>query len=135
MDIKNGVTLNAPPAGSVGGVTIVITGNYAVDLGNNQSLNITAPTTGDYAGIAMTSLRTANSSVTHVLENNAALNIQGALYFPSQGLEFSNNVTSNSNGCTEVVAGTVLLKQNVVLGNNCTGTGVKPIGVSTQLVE
>ena len=123
MSIKNNVIVNA-----TGGVTFIINGNYAVDIGNNARLNLTAPTTGPYAGLAFFGTRTGTTSVTQVFSNNATLNIQGTIYFPSQTIEIDNNGATTANGCTHVIAQIIEIENNVRLDNNCDATGVLPIG-------
>ena len=76
LTLGNNATVNA-----TGGVTLVITGDNAISLGNNSRLNITAPTTGTTQGIAIASIRTAASTTTQVFSNNQILNIKGAMYF------------------------------------------------------
>lgn len=128
---QNNSVLNA-----TGGVTIVIVGNEALNIGNNAQINITAPTSGAFAGLAIMGSRTGTSTVTQVFSNNTQLNITGAVYFPNQIVQFDNNASSNPNGCTQVIGREVVFQNNVNLSNNCAGTGVKPIGASTiGLVE
>lgn len=131
LTMNNNVTVNA-----TGGVTIIVNGNYAVNIGNNAALNVTAPTTGPYAGIALMGLRTATPTVSQVFGNNAMLNIVGALYFPNQILHFSNNGIVGTSHCTQVIARIIDIDNNVYLDNDCAATGVTPIGGSeTTLVE
>ncbi len=150
-DFKNNVTLNLAPGAyyiddkltiqnnvvvdGTGGVTLIINDNTAIDIKNNQALNITAPTSGDYAGLALMSRSDAQSGIVQKFSNNAVLNIQGAIYFPNQELEIDNNGATNPNDCTHLIARKITLMNNAKVGNNCTGTGVKPIGPPAQLVE
>ena len=129
LSIKNNVTVNGT------GVTLVVNGNYAIDIGNNVTLDIAAPTSGDYAGLAFFGLRNATSSVLQKFSNNTVLNIQGAVYFPNQILEFDNNGATTSQGCTHVIARMVRMMNNVELKNDCAGTGVRPISPPAHLVE
>ena len=130
--LNNSVTLNATT-----GVTIVINGNYAISVGNNVTLNLTAPTSGATAGIAMASIRTASSTVTQSFSNNAFMNLTGALYFPNQILLFDNNSTINTSVCGQMVARMVSIQNNANLKTSCTGTGVQQvvIGGPSKLVE
>ena len=130
LSLKNNVVVNA-----TGGVTLVVNGNYAMDIANNATINLTAPTSGDYAGMAFFGRRDATSTVLQKFSNNAILNIEGAIYFPNQILEIDNNGTTHSNGCTHAVARKIQFMNNATLSNNCEGTGVKPIGPPPQLVE
>lgn len=132
LSLSNGVTLNA-----TGGVTLVVNGNYAISIGNNVTLNLTAPTTGATAGIAFASIRTASSSVTQRFSNNMVLTLTGAIYFPNQTVQFDNNSTINTPVCGQVIARIVSLQNNANLKNACDGTGVTPIatGGGATLVE
>jgi hypothetical protein len=126
VDIQNNVQFNAAT-----GVTIITGGSF--DIKNNMSLNITAPTSGPYAGLALVGLRDNGNSVT--LNNNAAINIQGAMYFPNQAINVQNNGATGGT-CGQIVAGTLNLANNVTLNNNCAGTGVTSMYTSlSQLVE
>ncbi len=130
LALKNNVVVNATE-----GVTLIVTGNYAIDINNNAILNITAPTSGDYAGLAFFGPRDGTASILQKFSNNAILNIQGAIYFPNQILEIDNNGSTNPNGCTQAIAREIQMMNNARLSNNCDATGVKPIGPPAQLVE
>jgi len=118
-------------------VTLVINGNYQINIGNNATVDITAPLTGPTAGIAFMGGRTATSTVVQTFSNNTVLNLTGAIYFPNQILNFDNNGTTSATGCTQLVARQVQIMNNVALHNNCNGTGTRPInfGGSVALVE
>ena len=132
LNLSNNVVVNA-----TSGVTIVINGSYAINIGNNVTMNLAAPTSGATAGVAFASIRTASSSRTHTFSNNAILNLTGAIYFPNQGLQFDNNSTINTPVCGQLIARTVRLQNNANLKNGCSGTGAVPMtaGGSVQLVE
>ncbi len=131
LSLKNNVVVNG-----MGGVTIVINGNYAIDVGNNAQLNITAPSSGNFAGLAFFGTRTGTTNVSEVFSNNTTLNIKGVIYFPSNTVEIDNNGSTTSGGCTNVIAEDIRVHNNVELDNNCTGTGVQPLGTSSAyLVE
>jgi len=118
------------------GVTLVINGNYSVSFGNGSSINVTAPSSGTYAGLAFFGLRNATSTVTQTFSNQITMNIKGAVYFPNQIVEFDNNGSTTSGGCTQVIGRVVDIQNNVELDNNCSGTGVASIGSSPgQLTE
>ncbi len=129
LSIKNNVVVNGT------GVTLVINGNYAIDIDNNAILNVTAPTGGDYAGLVFFGSRTGTPSVLQKFSNNTILNITGAVYFPNQILEFDNNGTANAMGCTHLIGRMVRMMNNATLKNDCENTGVKPISPPAQLVE
>ncbi len=56
LDLVNNGVING-----TGGVTLITNGNYFIDFGNNDSMNITAPATASYADLPFFGLRTATS--------------------------------------------------------------------------
>jgi Flp pilus assembly protein TadG len=130
LDIKNNVTVNG-----LKDVTIIINGNYAMDIGNNATVNINAPTDKNYAGLAFLGRRDATSSVVQKFSNNAVINIQGTIYFPNQIVEFDNNGVTTAEGCINIIGRMVRLMNNAVIRNDCEDTGVKPISPPAVLVE
>jgi hypothetical protein len=129
MSIKNNVTVRGT------GVTIVVNGNYPIDIENNAVLNISAPTSGAYAGLAFFGRRDGSPLVVQKFSNNAVLNISGAVYFPNQIVEFDNNGATTAQSCTHVIGRIIRLMNNVELKNDCEDTGVRPISPPAQLVE
>jgi hypothetical protein len=135
IDQRFNVTSNAVINGN-GGVTLVINGNYAINLSNNVQVNLTAPSTGPYAGLAFFGSTTATSTVTQEFSNNTTLTLTGSIYFPNQIVQFDNNAVIENTACTQIVARIVTVENNAALGNQCGGTGVKPIGQQpSALVE
>jgi hypothetical protein len=129
MSIKNNVTVKGT------GVTLVVNGNYPIDIDNNAVLDISAPTSGAYAGLAFFGRRDGSPLVVQKFSNNAVLNISGAVYFPNQIVEFDNNGATTPQGCTHVIGRIIRMMNNVELKNDCEDTGVKPISPPAQLVE
>ncbi len=127
--MQNNAVLNA-----TGGVTIVVAGNYALNIGNNAELNITAPTSGPYSGMAIMGDRNGSSAVTQVFSNNTVLNINGAIYFPNQTVQMDNNTNSSANGCSQLIALKLSFQNNADLPSNCTNSGITPIGGSPSVV-
>jgi len=136
-------TLNA-----TGGVTIILLGDLCLGtgacikekgLGNNVTINLTAPTTGTYAGIAMYMVGTGTTTVLQEFSNNVDLNIQGVLYAPHHKFSFHNNAQFNNTLCAQVVSAMVSFENNADMGANCDNTGVQRIGGTdagpTEMVE
>jgi len=121
------------------GVTIVLTrstgSSYAtVTIGNGANVTLSAPTSGATVGIVFFGDRLAPKTTTADLGGGAVINVNGALYFPSQRVILQNGI-SNPSGCTQLIAGTIQLKGGSRFQNNCP-VGVKPIGTSAnKLVE
>ena len=121
------------------GVTIVLTGsgsNYATaNIGNGVTVTLSAPTTGDMAGLLFYQDRNAPNSGSNILQGGAVMNLTGAAYFPSQKL-IMNNGAKTSSACLQLVAWRLEFQGGATLNSTCDGTGVKPIGVSSsKLVE
>ncbi len=122
------------------GVTIFLTSrngrNYAKTfIGNGADVTLTAPTSGATAGLVFFGDRNAPLSTTTQFAGGAKMSITGAIYFPSQTVQFSNGV-SNSADCTQLIAGNIEFTGGVRFSNDCGSAGTSSIGGSTtQLVE
>lgn len=119
--------------------TIILTSangnNYGtVSILGGSTLNASAPTTGPTAGIVFYQDRNAPTGVNDTFAGGTTQNIQGALYFPSQTVDFAGG-TQTGSGCTQIVAAEVDFKGNANLESNCTGTGVKTIASLPKQVE
>jgi len=121
------------------GVTLVINGNYAISLGNNGILDLTAPTEGPTAGLVFFGSRTGTPTVQQTFSNNTVMDLTGAVYFPNQIVNFNNNgTTAPTGGCTQVIGRMVRLSNNVNLRANCNGTGTNQMamnGGGASLIE
>lgn len=121
------------------GVTFVLTGSgssYATaNIANGVTLNLTAPTAGATAGLAIFQDPAAPTSGQDTVEGGATMNVKGALYFPHQTVNFSNG-TSNNSVCTQLIAYDLVFTGGAKFGNTCGGAGVTGIGAAaTSLVE
>ncbi len=118
------------------GVTFVLTGsedNYArLDVTGNREIEFIAPVEGEeMEGIVFFQDRKAptTGNIRNRLLSNRDISIRGVSYFPSQKLYFGGNSEWDSDSeCTKIIARKVAITGNPALGNNCEGTGVKPIG-------
>ncbi|MBO9696307.1 MAG: hypothetical protein J7499_08905 [Sphingopyxis sp.] len=119
LRLDNGVTINGT------GVTLVLRPGTTVTLGNNLVFNLTAPTSGSYAGIAMMG---RNLGTNILAWNNAIFNVQGAFYFPNQELSIKNNSVFNSTQCTQLVGLVVSINNNANMNDECPGSGIRDIG-------
>jgi hypothetical protein len=121
------------------GVTIVLTsstgsGYATITIANGANVTLSAPTSGATAGIVVFGDRSAPASNSNDLGGGAAINVNGALYLPSQNLIFQNGV-NNPSGCTQLIAATIVLQGGSKFQNNCPA-GVAAIGGgNASLVE
>ncbi|HTI87630.1 MAG TPA: pilus assembly protein TadG-related protein [Alphaproteobacteria bacterium] len=133
-------TANSGSTITVQNATIILTSstgtNYPnVNIAGGSTVNMSAPTTGPFAGIAMmqdpnTPLNTQNNFL-----GGSSQNINGVLYFPATDMKFAGGATSGGASCTQIVADQVTFAGNVQLNSNCNGSGTKKITSPPQLVE
>lgn len=105
---------------SSSGVSGVQIGN--VNINGGAQLNLTPPTTGNFANILMYQDRraTSGSSQTNQINGNSSSLMTGALYFPTRILDI--NGTSGLNfSCAQFVARTVNFSGNGSITNTCPG--------------
>lgn len=130
--------------------TIVLTGagsNYATAYTQGaDGLNLTAPQTGPTAGLAVFQCSTGSrpcqtSSGTNTTVGLNFLTVTGALYFPTQALNFLgvtalvNNQPANGNNCLQLIADTMSVTGLAYMDNQCPA-GVSPIvGIGTGLAQ
>jgi Flp pilus assembly protein TadG len=135
--VINGGTLkfNANANVTGAGVTFYLTNGATLDMNGGAQVNLSAPTSGAYSGLVFYGDRTQASAVNKI-NGNASSTITGAIYFPSQELDFLGNF-SGANGCTQVVADVIYYTGSSTFRTNCTGTGMATIEVpgSVRLVE
>ena len=133
LSVAGGATLNLVNA------TIVLTSSTGTNWGTvtingGATLNATAPTSGPMAGIAFYQDRNAPSNGTDNFNGGSSQNITGAIYFPSQTVNYTGGVATGS-GCTQVIGDQVAFSGNSTVESNCTGTGVRTIAALPQQVE
>jgi Flp pilus assembly protein TadG len=133
FDIQSGSTLNAAPPG---GVTIIINGTYCLGDGSclpghgiGGMLNVTAQTTGTFAGIAIFGPRDSDPKIIQEFANGSLNNIKGAIYFPSQTIHFAPNSQLNSSFCTQIIGRQIHIENNASVSNSCNGISIRPISI------
>jgi hypothetical protein len=120
--VVSGAVLTSDP-----GVTVFLTGsagNYAqADISGGATVQITAPSTGTYRGIAFFQDRNApGGGSPNMFNGGSTMEIKGAIYIPKQEVQFAGGNTS-SGGCTKIVAFTIEFTGNSDIDSDCTGYG------------
>jgi hypothetical protein len=123
------------------GVTIVITGPAApansntFSLGGSATLQLTAPTTGSTAGIALW----IDGRMSHASDNltgSSTPSITGAVYAPSHEVKFAGNSMSATSLCTQVIASEIVVTGTPTFQHDCAGVAIlDPLGPKWSLVE
>ena len=93
------------------GVTLILShdgnNNYTqASISGGSTINLTAPTTGSTAGIALMQDRNApqcTGTSCNQLVGGSTQNITGAIYFPSQAIKFTGNSSTGGSTCTQVI--------------------------------
>jgi hypothetical protein len=108
FDTGGGITLTGT------GVTIILTGDTpgVVVPNGNSTIQLTAPTSGDYANMLFISTGTGQSTI----NGTASSYFDGAMYFPNSTVSFSGNGGSRFQ-CAMVVASFVDFSGNSNLQN------------------
>jgi hypothetical protein len=127
--VKSGIGISTGVTVTGTEVTIVLDGNYTININGSSSLNITAPTSGPTAGIAIYAKQTTGIQQ---FTNTVTLSITGALYYPNGGVELNSNAMNSASQCTQLIAKTLYLTNNAVLTlrGACTGAGTSSLGAS-----
>ncbi len=127
------INANADVTGT--GVTFYLINGATLSFNGNATMDLTAPTSGDYAGLLFYGDRTQGNA-TNTINGNSYSQMTGAIYFPSQEVRFLGNF-GGVNGCLQVVAGTVYYTGSSTFHSDCSGTGMRNIQVpgAVTLVE
>lgn len=106
-----------------------------VDINGGATLNITAPSTGTYKGVLFFQDRRAVDSGSNKINGNSSSKLQGAIYFPSQEVQFNGNTGMNI-ACIKLVAKRLEFTGNSKIINLCpSNSGVGAIlGTKVKLV-
>lgn len=125
-------------------VTIILTSSNTSNpstiatatVNGTPTIQLTASTTGTYAGILLYQDRRAPNSSTNKINGNSSSILQGAIYMPSQEVNFQGNAGINTK-CVQIVSRRVTFTGNNTIQNVCpsgsgassfTGTAVRLVG-------
>ncbi len=125
------------------GVTFVLTtgdgGNtYAtLSITNGTDLILSAPTSGQAAGILFFGDRNAPSTNINYITGFHTLNWTGVIYLPSQMLSYSSGgpTTALISGCQQAIAWDIKdALYTLTFDGTCTNTGMRTIGASSAIL-
>jgi Flp pilus assembly protein TadG len=113
------------------GVTLILTDDSAatnpsqiaqLKLNAGAVLNLTAPSSGPYAGVVMYQDRRAEYGTSHINGHSSSF-LRGGFYFPNRQLVF-NGSAGMSTECIQLVARRLSFSGNSSISNNCpSGSG------------
>jgi hypothetical protein len=124
FDTGGGITLTGT------GVTIILTGDTpgTVVPNGNSTIQLTAPTSGDYANMLFIGTGTGENKI----NGTASSYFDGAMYFPNSTATFTGNGGSRFQ-CAMVVANFVNFSGNSNLQNSLTRPDGTPCQAATQV--
>ncbi|MDX0891674.1 hypothetical protein GOE07_12220 [Sinorhizobium medicae] len=125
------VTAGAKLSGD--GVTFLFTNSAAANLLGNGDIDLSAPTSGPFAGLLFFSSR-LNTGVVHQITGNSESTLVGNLYAPTGRIDFTGNSTV-SGGCTQIVADQVTFTGNSRMETCASPTEEILVGRSVSLIE
>ncbi len=100
-----GWNINQGIVQATGGVTIYFEDNSRWHFNSNSQINLTAPSSGPYAGLAMYE-KYGMGNETRPIDATGGLQVTGLLYFPSKDLIF-NSGSNIANVSTRIVGRTI----------------------------
>ena len=109
------------------GVTFILSSSTAatspssigqVTINGGATMQLSAPTSGTYAGVLFYQDRRAPNIDGNRINGNSSSFFQGAFYFPSQGMDF-NGTTGMSTECVQIAARRVTFIGNSSIVNRC----------------
>ena len=127
-----GGTLKIDGGTFTGTGTIILSGNpslgYAnIDMNGGATLNMSAPTSGTYAGLLIYQDPNAPTNNLNKINGTAGSSYTGAIDFPNGGLTYTGNSAATA-GCTQLIGYQVTFTGSSSISDYCTGTGVRGIG-------
>jgi hypothetical protein len=126
IDGAAGLTIPGNATISGTGVTFYFTGSATINMTGTPSIQLTPPSSGQYAGILMYQDPADTNTTGPSLGGNSGSNFGGLLYFPKDQLTFFGNNTSYSAGI--VIADSLALSGNPTV--NLQGAADMPPGVN-----
>ncbi|TPG13187.1 pilus assembly protein TadG-related protein [Sphingomonas oligophenolica] len=129
IDGSSGGTFNIGSQATLTGsdVTFILTSSSAItnpatiataDVDGGATINLSASTSGAYAGVLFYQDRRALDNTTNLINGNADSSIQGAVYFPGQAISYTGNAGMKTD-CFQLVARRATFSGNSSISNTC----------------
>lgn len=107
-------------------VTIFLTGASSITINGNATIDIKAPTSGIYSGLAIFGDR--DDEIDLDLSGNSGVSVVGAIYSPNRNSDIiytGNTASFNAGECTQVIGGTVEFSGSAEFDTDCSNSGTK----------
>lgn len=112
-------------------VTFYLTNGATLSMNGGADVQLSAPSTGTYAGVLMF-MDPDDPYQDYTVNGNSGSHVNGALYAANGHIRM-NGTSTFGGGCTQIVARTIEFSGNAGIGVDCTGAGVRDIR-SSRLV-
>lgn len=126
-------TITAGANLSGNGVTLLLTNGATAKLTGNGDIDLSAPTSGPYAGILFFGSRRTTGLI-HEITGNTESTLEGNIYMPTGRVAFTGN-SSVTGGCTQIVADQVIFTGNSTMETCALSTEEIRVGQTVSLVE
>jgi hypothetical protein len=126
--IADGSFTSSQTLNGTGGVTIVLTtttgsGGGTFNFSGGAVMNLTAPTTGTTAGIALWADHRLTLDASDNFVGGSANGIVGAIYLPSHIVKFAGNQGAVTR-CMQLIADQITFTGTPTFNHNCAGVGI-----------
>ncbi len=118
-------------------LTFFLTNGATFRFAGNADIDISAPTSGTFAGILIfvdPNNNASSSDLPHIINGSSTSTLQGAIYAPTESVEIAGTNESGG-GCTQIVARTVRVAGTAGLGSNCTGVPGVTFPTTAQFIR
>jgi Flp pilus assembly protein TadG len=128
-------SVNAGAVLTGSGVTFYFAKGAELKLNGGATIKLAAPATGPYSGLLFFGSRT-DTGTTHQVNGASGSTFDGAIYFPTSGVEYSGR-SGSTGGCTQIIGSTVTFTGNSDVRSDCQAKGARPIltNRSIKIVE
>lgn len=115
LSMSGNSSITTAPGASV---TIILSPSATVSMGKNNTFSINSPSTGNLAGIGITTM----GSMTAYMYGNP--NFSGAIYFPNGSVALGGNFSSN---CMQIISQTISISGNPTVDDSACPQGTPKV--------
>lgn len=118
------------------GVIFYLADGVEITFNGTADMDISAPTTGPYAGILFFGSRSA-TTMSHTINGDAGVIVDGAIYAPASHIDLIGNAATSTVSCTQVIGDSIAFSGNGSIGIECSNTAGNDghTGIQVVLVE
>ena len=117
------------------GVTFVLTSTATMNIAGNAKIDVTAPTTGTFAGVVVFIDPATPAGTEQKFNGTSDMYFGGAIVAPTSAISFKGNGSAAAGpSCTQFVAAKLAFTGNAGIRTDCASFGVKAIGSAGQSV-